>query len=493
MCIMLYLCRMKLTIKKGFRMFEKLMKPKKKTKSVKKIKPVKKNTWKRKLRAWDLRIDRRQQQRTNVAVQADATERTCTNCGERYTGRMCPQCGQPGSWTRFTWKQAMLNLLDIWGLGNRPMFRTLKELLWRPGYMVRDYLKGHRQFYFPPFKLLAVSIVVLMFVSYLVISILRAVYGDTIDLTDLTTTSYSAELVNLLEGKQIEGTLQIIVNASLWLLKLLSKNYLYEWLFLAVLLAPCLWIGFRRVARYNFVETYVFIIYFMCLHTLLTIVSRLGAGFCLLIEPPIESLATAHGGVQQTAFFSILAIILQYVIWLVSSAFFILKCYLYALSVKQFYGLGWKSAIRRVFLSFLFGGWIIVMVVLTAILFLDFPVDKWMIAIVIFSLILIPIAYYFAIEYHRKNRALISRTVSRVFKTSMLTVFLTLPLSIMMMENGYNIFSIIGVVLLYCAIAMGLSQLPVILYKKYHRSWLACLPLLLLGTFVYYTVRIFME
>ena len=55
-----------------------------------------------------------------------------------------------------------MNFLDIWGLGNRPMFRTLRELFWRPGYMVRDYLNGHRQFYFPPFKLLAVVIVFLI-------------------------------------------------------------------------------------------------------------------------------------------------------------------------------------------------------------------------------------------------------------------------------------------------------------------------------------------
>ena len=38
-------------------------------------------------------------------------------------------------------------------MGNRPMFRTLGELFWRPGYMIRDYLQGMQMAYFPPFKM----------------------------------------------------------------------------------------------------------------------------------------------------------------------------------------------------------------------------------------------------------------------------------------------------------------------------------------------------
>lgn len=43
--------------------------------------------------------------------------------------------------------------LDVWGLGNRGMFRTLRDLLLRPGYMIRDYLSGMQMAYFPPFKM----------------------------------------------------------------------------------------------------------------------------------------------------------------------------------------------------------------------------------------------------------------------------------------------------------------------------------------------------
>ena len=43
--------------------------------------------------------------------------------------------------------------LDVWAIGNRSMLRSLRDLMLRPGYMIRDYLSGMRSAYFPPFKM----------------------------------------------------------------------------------------------------------------------------------------------------------------------------------------------------------------------------------------------------------------------------------------------------------------------------------------------------
>lgn len=453
----------------------------KKRKRVKKPKPVKKNTWKRKLKAWELKSDRRQQQRTTALVEADRTERVCSNCGEQYTGRLCPQCGQPGTWTRFTWKQTVLNLLDIWGLGNRPMFRTLKELFWRPGYMVRDYLHGHRQFYFPPFKLLAVSIIMLIFVGYVLVNVLRAIYGDAIDLSDLTPTSMFASLVKDLESRQLSGNWRAISDACLWLFKLLSKNILYEWLFLAVFLVACIWIAFRRVGkRYNFVETYIFIIFILCLKTLLLTIAHLGTGFCLLVESPAVSLGASSTHVHPSVFLSALAFIYSIVVGLVAFAFTVLRYYLFALSFKQFYGLSWKSTILHFFLSVLVACWIIVVVALFIVLFIDeTSVERLQTAVSLFMLILIPAAFIFADIFLRKNQEQVNQIVSNVCKGSMLSVICAYPLGWAFMTDNYTFLSIIAMSLVYVALAVGLSLLPVLLYKKYHRTWLACLPCVL--------------
>lgn len=81
-------------------------------------------------------------------------EHICTTCGRHFAGNYCPQCGQSSRIGRYSFKKAFLLFLDVWGLGNRGMFRSIRDLFLRPGYMIRDYLKGMQMAYFPPFKML---------------------------------------------------------------------------------------------------------------------------------------------------------------------------------------------------------------------------------------------------------------------------------------------------------------------------------------------------
>lgn len=80
-------------------------------------------------------------------------EHTCATCGTSFQGNYCPRCGQSAIVGRYSLKTALLLFLDVWGLGNRGMFRTIRDLLLRPGYMIRDYLGGMQMAYFPPFKM----------------------------------------------------------------------------------------------------------------------------------------------------------------------------------------------------------------------------------------------------------------------------------------------------------------------------------------------------
>jgi hypothetical protein len=88
----------------------------------------------------------------------------CPTCGTHFQGNYCPRCGQSARIGRYSFKKAFLLFLDVWGLGNRGMFRTLRDLILRPGYMIRDYLSGMQMAYFPPFKmfflLIALSLLV---------------------------------------------------------------------------------------------------------------------------------------------------------------------------------------------------------------------------------------------------------------------------------------------------------------------------------------------
>jgi hypothetical protein len=77
----------------------------------------------------------------------------CKTCGTSFEGNYCPRCGQSSKIGRYSAKDAFLLFLEVWGLGNRGMFRTLRDLILRPGYMIRDYLQGMQMAYFPPFKM----------------------------------------------------------------------------------------------------------------------------------------------------------------------------------------------------------------------------------------------------------------------------------------------------------------------------------------------------
>ena len=87
-----------------------------------------------------------------VAPLAD-TQCKCACCGTEFVGNFCPRCGQSASVKHFSLKQAIDLFLDVWDVNNRSVFRTMRDMLLRPGYMIRDYLNGMQAGYCSPFKM----------------------------------------------------------------------------------------------------------------------------------------------------------------------------------------------------------------------------------------------------------------------------------------------------------------------------------------------------
>lgn len=431
---------------------------------VKKQKPIKKNTWRRKLKALDLKLVRRQQVRKAKLV-SDETVRVCTNCGEHYKGRYCPQCGQAGQWDRFSWRRVFLNFLDIWGLGNRPMFRTIQELFWRPGYMVRDYLRGHRQLYFPPFKLLAVSVTLTIVVNYLIGQGNETVTGE------LISGIHMDEWV-------LTPPFDVLAQGLIGFAKFLSSNQLYELLFFILFLVCCIRVAFRRVGDYNFVETFIFLIF---------VISQLH--ICDLFAKPIESLyvlAENHLFAQQafssSPFFGFLGGIVTFVSSLVSSAYILFTVFLFVFDFRQFYQLSWKSTIWRLILALFVAFFTVVSIVVTAAIIykkgLGWGLYVTLVLILFFG------TYYFVDKYLFKNKAEVSRPVYSISKLSfVLSIFGMpfIPFKISKLICGdFNVWITSSMALICSAIAVVIAILPNIIYKKYHNTLLALLPIIFL-------------
>ena len=92
----------------------------------------------------------------------------CLNCHAAYTGNFCPRCGQSAAVSRFTFRHALSKTLEVWGLGNRSLPRTLWHLIYRPGYMIGDYLEGRQAPYFPPVKMLFLVTAAFLVVQHVV-------------------------------------------------------------------------------------------------------------------------------------------------------------------------------------------------------------------------------------------------------------------------------------------------------------------------------------
>ena len=421
--------------------------------------------WYRNCKAWNLNLDRRLQQHNTAPDSIDETERECYNCGQHYVGRICPQCGQAGTWSRYTWKQAILNFLDIWGLGNRPMFRTLREMFWRPGYMIRDYLNGHRQFYFPPFKLVAVAVLLLIFVGWLTGTHNLSPLSFLTELTGLNEVDGWEGVKEFVQSHlahtdfKISSSLFSIICALVWFVLFLSKNMLYEWLFIGAIAVICIWIAFKNKNRYNFVETYIFLTYVLALFlicmipfTLLLWLNR----SCAVVSPILHSCS---------GFVLVLYIIAV--------------CYLILLVFKQFFGLSWISTISHIFLS-LFVGIVLLFVTsgfITSMATEDSEGLESLMYIII-GIALIAQGFTYAAKFLKSNKEQVPRSVITGSKVAMLSI-LSIPK--VMIDDYDSIFIFVINILLLVMVAMlvvTLSLLPVVIYKRYHHKWLALLSFL---------------
>ena len=116
----------------------------------------------------------RQWQQQPFDYQDTADRRTCRNCGNEYENNYCPRCGQKAVHGPITWHSVWQGILDMWGVGTRSLPYSLWQLMWRPGYLIRDYISGKRQASFPPVKMLVIVALALVLVN----TVFAVDYGD---------------------------------------------------------------------------------------------------------------------------------------------------------------------------------------------------------------------------------------------------------------------------------------------------------------------------
>lgn len=115
-----------------------------------------------------------------------ADRHTCSNCGNEYDSNYCPRCGQKAAHGPITWKSVWGSVMDVWGVGTRSLPYSLWQLLWRPGYLIRDYISGKRQVSFPPVKMM----VIVAFFALMIIGLIDPEMAGNDDVTNVSATGY---------------------------------------------------------------------------------------------------------------------------------------------------------------------------------------------------------------------------------------------------------------------------------------------------------------
>lgn len=94
----------------------------------------------------------------------------CLNCGHTVEQKYCPNCGQKNTETRQPFAHLVGHFAEDLTHYDSAFWKTMKYLLFRPGFLTTQYLIGKRQLYVPPVKLY----IFLSFVAFLIPALIPA-------------------------------------------------------------------------------------------------------------------------------------------------------------------------------------------------------------------------------------------------------------------------------------------------------------------------------
>lgn len=168
------------------------------------------------------------QRKPSLAV--NASERECVNCGTHFSGNFCPACGQAATTRRFVFRDMLHSVFATLVAGDNVFFRTAGALLFRPGFMVRDYLYGRRARYFKPVQMLVRLVAVYVLCSYIFnreYSVVNFVSDDIVkEYVHSETLAHAiAALSSLLSNKAVYSLLLALVSVLPFKVAFLGCKY----------------------------------------------------------------------------------------------------------------------------------------------------------------------------------------------------------------------------------------------------------------------------
>ncbi|MCF6130205.1 DUF3667 domain-containing protein [Flavobacterium sp. AS60] len=110
-------------------------------------------------------------------------DKTCLNCNYVVENRFCPNCGQENTDTRKTFHHLFVHFFEDLTHYENAFWKTIKNLLFKPASLTKEYLSGKRLSYLAPVRLY----IFISFVTFFLIAIFPT-NTDNLMNSDQTTT-----------------------------------------------------------------------------------------------------------------------------------------------------------------------------------------------------------------------------------------------------------------------------------------------------------------
>lgn len=80
-------------------------------------------------------------------------DKTCLNCQHVVEDRFCSHCGQENTETRKTFYELFFHFFEDLVHYENSFWKTIRSLIFKPGFLTKEYLSGKRNLYLPPIRL----------------------------------------------------------------------------------------------------------------------------------------------------------------------------------------------------------------------------------------------------------------------------------------------------------------------------------------------------
>lgn len=142
-------------------------------------------------------------------------ERNCLNCGTDVVGKYCHICGQENIEPKETTWHLLVHLFEDLTHFDGKFFTSMKDLIWKPGFLSLEYMKGRRARYLNPIRMYLFT----SFIFFLVFFLLYKINGNNLNVGINGNSVYNVDSVKAAKEKIME---RVSDTASI---QLLSRTY----------------------------------------------------------------------------------------------------------------------------------------------------------------------------------------------------------------------------------------------------------------------------